>query len=661
MAKGANDFSLARKPKRRNIEIPEIPEPIQGQRDLVRFANTPFYHTPNEPADPMDCDRYPNSIYCANFWDAIDRENPLGYNFELVLDECNIGVQLEPVLFWIRLPPTQLVYRHSTCPQPRQPYDPQNDYEELPYIRDNGRTLIGYYSYSFASLIRESETEENPYREIARVSIDLVQIQEGSFPDYKSDRQTGIPNMRLTFQVSHSQEKNGTAAISRGITLDEWKAIYGEVSDEPLLPSSTLTLNIEGEIVYYINYPSMGVHTIFYSSDQVSANRSIFSGLLASRFRNLRMNDGLLFIASGKGYDLESGFPFDFKESIILSGDGTDGFTTRVDSQRTEWISPEWQPEIPPPPRKKKDKDKDKMNCCKNNDQLLRLILKRIGPVPAAVPISLVRANSGTRVINSLAEYIAYSVIQTNAQIGQFPQEINIQDADLTQEGDQSKKVSLPNLAESIAEIVGMLLVLQSESNANLIATVNAMVEAGNAKQLALLASDYAAANAEFLGYKGKQIEHKIPFTFKPGEQQLDKMLKAGEVKVKGWDNDDKNDLNDVLMPLLEMAAMFRAQNFRNVGTGNTVDKLKGILRGAVSLSNAADLLSKFIPPPDPNDPNPQVPEPKVDEWDAFINQVETGFIGQPGITDPLNPYGRPLEQRPKIRDIGQDTSEDDD
>ncbi|MCC5641260.1 hypothetical protein LC593_36785, partial [Nostoc sp. CHAB 5844] len=53
-----------------------------------------------------------------------------------------------------------------------------------------------------------------------------------------------------------------------------------------------------------------------------------------------------------------------------------------------------YEPAPPPPPD-----DCECMCRCNNdsnNDQLLRLILKRIGPLPAAVPNSLVKKNSGT-------------------------------------------------------------------------------------------------------------------------------------------------------------------------------------------------------------------------------------------------------------------------
>lgn len=333
----------------------------------------------------------------------------------------------------------------------------------------------------------------------------------------------------------------------------------------------------------------------------------------------------------------------------------------RSDSYEVLAFQKDYEPsKLPPPPPPLPDpekEDEEKMDCCEELKGLLALILKRIGALPASVPNSLVRSGSGVRQIESIAEYIAYSVIQTNAQIGAFPQEIKIQDSDLTQEGDQEKKIKLPNIAESIAEMVGILLTLQAESNANLIATINGMIEAGSARQAAIIAGDYAAANAEFLGYKGKQIDKKIWFSFTPGEGRLAQMLQPREVSVPTWENGDDRDLNDVIAPLLELAAMYRAKNYRNVGTADTLAKLKSILTGGANLSDALDTLINNPPPP----PDPAAPpyEIKKSTWDEFIEQAETGFIAKPGITDNLHPYGRELERRPRIREFGSDTSEE--
>lgn len=135
-------------------------------------------------------------------------------------------------------------------------------------------------------------------------------------------------------------------------------------------------------------------------------------------------------------------------------------------------------------------------------------------------------------------------------------------------------------------------------------------------------------------------------------------MLVPGEVPVKSFINDDKEDLTDAIAPLLELAAMWKAQNFRNLGTSNTLNKLKEALKGAVSISDTLDELVSQPPPPDPNDQDPDPPQRKKTDFDEFMEQAESGFTSQPGITDITNPYGRPLDQRPKIREIGSNTSD---
>jgi hypothetical protein len=42
------------------------------------------------------------------------------------------------------------------------------------------------------------------------------------------------------------------------------------------------------------------------------------------------------------------------------------------------------------------------------------------------------------------------------------------------------------------------------------------------------------------------------------------------------------------------------------------------------------------------------------DDFDVWAERVERGFIEEPGVTDPTNPYGRDYERRPRIRKIGE-------
>jgi hypothetical protein len=298
--------------------------------------------------------------------------------------------------------------------------------------------------------------------------------------------------------------------------------------------------------------------------------------------------------------------------------------------------------------------------CLARNTNALDILLEKIGAVhlPATVPKILTNRGKGTIQINSLAEFLAYTVRQMDALCGQYPIKIEIQDEDLTQEGNQKKEINLPNIAESLAEIFGLLMTIRAESDANLSATVRGLIEIGSTKQAALLAHDYAKGNAEYLGYKGKQVENKVPFAFNPGQEKLDAVLKESEVSVKGWENDDSEDLNTHLAPLLELAAMWKAQNFRNLGASDTLTKLKFLLtQGSLVAKNIDTVVKDNKPEPNPTPTDPTKKSEKPD-WDTFLEEAEQGFIAKPGITDSTNPYSRPLARRPKIREIGEDTSD---
>ncbi|ARV60624.1 hypothetical protein BZZ01_20220 [Nostocales cyanobacterium HT-58-2] len=262
-----------------------------------------------------------------------------------------------------------------------------------------------------------------------------------------------------------------------------------------------------------------------------------------------------------------------------------------------------------------------------------------IDDYPIKVPRTLTHPEGGKIRIHNQPRFLSYLVKQIDALCGKYPIEIEIEDADLTQEGQQRERIKLPNIAETLAEIVGLLMILRTESDATLSATIRGMIEAGATKQTATLAYEYAKANAEYLGYKGRQVEQELSMAFTPGEEQLDKVLKEATIKYRGWENDDNQDLNDHLAPLLELAAMWKAANFRHIPPG-AVGALRELLkRGGGQLANDMDNSSSD----------------HRSSWDTFLEEVEQGFISLPGITDTTHPYGKDFTRRPRIREIGAD------
>ncbi len=68
---------------------------------LVPIGDTGLYVTPSEPADPRDCDRYPDSPFCSG--------NPFSFKLldigaTFVLDECNIGIVFTGAIGFIKMP-----------------------------------------------------------------------------------------------------------------------------------------------------------------------------------------------------------------------------------------------------------------------------------------------------------------------------------------------------------------------------------------------------------------------------------------------------------------------------------------------------------------------------------------------------------------------------
>lgn len=607
----------------------KIDDAVEADDDLERVGDSDFFMSKDEAKDP-------------NYEDPIAKM-PVGFEWEIVKDDCNFGGQINGVVAFLRLPSFQFVWRNPACqPPPSEPVPDDLLPLPKPKIPEN-KCNSSSQSYGIPQVVVfQSDTSYHRQAFVdrffdRRVTWEKfnksIRIQEVKFfPG-------GEYSHHITFTSNVNWEYNKAYAESRRLP---YPSIHKGLSHTAIFGIkryvSGYVQPIDGSQYVYVD--PWGIYGVFVCShiyyDFFANGTGTYSGDWFYKNHNFFRNYS----------DIEEQY---------------EGYTTieNVSSQFHVFCGDYKRPPEPPPPL-----PPPKMECCpgqKNNDQLLKLILKKIGSenLPASVPRLLTKKDAGIIQINSLAEFISYTVKQIDAVAGRYPLEIKIKDADLTQEGDQEKKITVPNIGEALLEIMGMLLVLQSESSANLIASVNSMVEAGSAKQSAILAADYGRGNSEYLGYKGKQVERNIPFTFKPGEAQMDKMLVSGEVKVKGWENDDKEDLNDALAPLLEFAAMWKAANFKNLGTSDTLGKLKSILTGAVDLTSAVDKLVKTPPPPDPNNPDAPMPEAKKNDWDSFVEEAEQGFIAQPGITDTTHPYARPLEQRPKIREIGNDTSDE--
>ncbi|MBE9199089.1 MULTISPECIES: hypothetical protein [unclassified Nodularia (in: cyanobacteria)] len=289
-------------------------------------------------------------------------------------------------------------------------------------------------------------------------------------------------------------------------------------------------------------------------------------------------------------------------------------------------------PYDPPPP------PKPPMTCCPQNDQLLKLILQRIGTLPVSVPDSLVSTNPSPVQVKSLTEFLSWHGKQTDALAGQFPIEIEVEDSDFTDTGNQKLVMSLPNIAETLAEVVGLLVVLKRESEVTLQASLKGMIEAGAAKQAAQVAVDIGLANAEFLGYRLDKKKKTITLTFNPDEADFAKLLMDKEINYYSYENVDKKDIKDYLMPILQMVQRWNAQNFVKLAKNGV---------------QAAAQIKKLLT--DPEKLSEELDKNTDKDFKDWAEEVEDGYTGLPQTPsgDKGKPYGKDKDERPKVRKLG--------
>lgn len=580
------------------------PLPVDGLVEVVPGV----FMTPDDPVDPRDCDLYPDSPWCGGFpWST----TPMGFDPKIVVDECAIGLRVTPIIGYTNMPPIEIQYRRpGKCREKEEPdipekpvpppinWPPGNLEDPCVILFSRKHTFIATRFIDGKLIFREELTE-----------IESTSQYQPCAPGKDSfGFDTIIP-------LKYLYSKKSTV-IGKELYAGKWER-----------------WNTTG----FEQYPAqIGIQERY--GDIVA--------VMEESLKNPLLN-GLEILFDGED-------ALGRRETIIYlrkTQINVDAFYQPVCVE---------QPIPPPPYPPQKLPDCRCMRCCgdsKDNNNLddikamLNKIQKSIGSdnFPAKAPAWLNDFGQGDITINSMSEYVAYIVKQMDAVLGNFPIKIKIKDSDLTKEGNQEITLNIPNMAEGIAELLGLALTTRTETDAILNAVIRNLVETGSTRQQVFLAYQLAMANAEFLGYELKQKQIKVPFAFTPGKSKLDEILKESEQTIVGYENTDSQDIKDLVAPLLELAAMWKAQNFKRVHPISTAADILSILKDGKRMYDQYNARK---------DGGSEFDEDKWDSsWDEFQRQVEQGWIETPGISDDLNPYGRNYSERPRIRELG-DTSD---
>ena len=331
-----------------------------------------------------------------------------------------------------------------------------------------------------------------------------------------------------------------------------------------------------------------------------------------------------------------------------------------IDSTCKPVLQEKLYPPFPNPPPRKEKMDE----CCRENLKFLRAIYKGLGiaKFPGQMPSTIIQtipkkgeqpAEPPLEPVGDWVDLFMWNFKRDDERWGQWEIQIDVKDSDLTKEGDQEKSIKFPNLAESLAEMEGQLLSLLTNVEALVAMQTKCLVESGMARQEAIKGYLASKAIIKYMAFKSTEIDVAVPMTFTPGAESISELVKESEGHIKGTDYTEKETLRDILLDLLQAAAVIRAVHWQRINTKtDTKSQLLGLLKGSVDLANS---LTK---------PTSTTGDTETDKFDPtqnfedFIDSVEDGFTNSTGITDIQNPYGKSRDRRPRIRQIGDNISQ---
>ncbi|MEG4634769.1 hypothetical protein QUB56_35385, partial [Microcoleus sp. AR_TQ3_B6] len=311
---------------------------------------------------------------------------------------------------------------------------------------------------------------------------------------------------------------------------------------------------------------------------------------------------------------------------------------------------------FPNPPPRRRNMDE----CCRESTKLLREIHKGLGiaKFPGKLPATIIQevpkegeqpAEPPQVPIEDFVDLLDWQFRRDDERWGQWEIQIDIKDADLTKEGNQEKSVKFPNLAESVAEIEGQILSIQANVEALVALSVRNLTESGMARQEAIKGYLATMAIAKYMAFPYAEFDVEIPSTYTPGATSIDKLIVETVVHTKGIEYENKETLRDLILDLLQAAAIIRAVHWRQVNPKNDIKKqILSQLKGSVDLSEKITNVKTADGDT----------APTKESWEDKLDQYENGFGFSTGIENANTPYGRDREQRPRIRQIGDNIAQ---
>lgn len=650
----------------------EINRPSWGDSapdGLVPVGNSGIYITPDEPANPRDCDRVPDSPWCGgNPFDV----KPIGIGIEPEIDECGFKVTATGTLGFTKVPPIAIAWRKpGPCREREKPDRPDIDTSDIPKTEGNQELSSGFnqpisfneivyagIGYTFASTFPIAQFGDVPLAEfVLGTSIDY---------DYKKYRYSGsdyiseiVASYKITSVGFTPNYQTGELEKNRG------ESSYWQFWKYPHFHQVEWRINVNKMEVYQIykygnkinEYPENagGPYESIYLDGQVTGFEN-FENPIASTGTNTNLvygRWGLIkdyFTKNRETITEDSAYTY-FEYvcyGVLKAGGKPFDYAQDLDSGKRKCC----------------------MNCCQDsanqrnqqdedNRQLLKLIkeMHKVlapGEFPSFLPSSLITKDEGfigslipnlPTIISNYPKLFEWFIKAFEEIFGEWEIPIEIKDVDPTTPGEQPKGIRLRNMAEAFAELTAMHITSTSNTEILVNMLTRTMSEVGSNKILSVTSESKIQALIDFFGFTAEEKLKNIPYTFTPDKEKIDEILQESTQKIATFYlKDKKNTYKNDIAKLIEAAAIIKAVHFRKLGSNDP----------ATAVSNMMDIIKKMSGTNDKVDA--ALAKKDVEQLDKAIADFESGYIQYTGIDNVTQPYGEPFNNRPRVIRLNNQT-----
>jgi hypothetical protein len=694
-----NPFKVAERVGSLPISI--SPEPQYGTPEGRYPTGNGWYKTP-DVIDPMDCANFPDSPWCGG--NPLSRDI-IGLDVNVDIHPCGFDVNAQGTLGYVKLPVHGFSWRREGECRAEPPPPPQADLSSFPKAENTSRST----GFNATSVKGESvDQDENVFCAITYHSLaydrmngtcigDPDQLSVGGTYSVGVKLRCPIGNERhkdfggfekitevvfesIRFGVSSNFVKDtlcigfdgierltdrytGGSYVSGGREICRWNKLdpQGEIKE-------ISTINFKIRRIYFPT--TGGLQSIV--NDDIEApppyERIYFAGL------NNNTSTDLVY---GRYGFIEQYFSRVIDLSDVgedpLEGEGRFLLTTCFGILIPGSCNGSQPYKKNPPPPKDDDEDKECcMTCCSQSNQkqdqnndLLKKILKKVekiekrtwdGDDDVKMPASLRVETNWLSSVLPAPQKVLTNIPQLNTHIfklfeevvGEWDLNIQIKDTDPATPGEQPKGLKVPAISEAFGEVLGTTI--QSTINTEVLINMlsRCLYEVGVNRQATMDCNYAVRALIDYFGFKTEDVEEKMPMAFTPGVDKIEEMLKEYEHKLQVIRFDDeKNSYKSDMAKILQMVARWNAQNYKTIN-------------GATVASGVADIVKRIKDLREAQSKQDEAGAKKLQEdFDAWVERYERGFTDIPNIDDPVNPYGEPLSQRPRVIRLDKQSGND--